>query len=91
MSEEAAKHAPMISLKEIVERYAALAGKFGDPVPLAALELGTEDTQNLFCGFEEDYHINRFLHFSQAEGQRFVISGEAVTHVSIDPAIQTIL
>jgi hypothetical protein len=91
MSAKAARRAPMMNLKEVVERYAALAGSFGNPVALAEFALSPEETQNVFSSFDEDYHISRFLHFSRDEGQRFVISGEAVTHVAIDPAIYSLL
>jgi hypothetical protein len=91
MSAESPRRAPMMNLKEVVERYAAVAGSFGNPVALAAFGFGKEETQNLFSVFDEDYHISRFLHFSCAEGQTYQISGEAVTHVTIDPAIYSLL
>jgi hypothetical protein len=91
MSAESARHAPMMSLKEIVQRYAALAGDFGNPVALSAFALSEEETQSLFSSFDEDYHISRFLHFSQSDGQAYTISGEPVTHLAIDPAIYSLL
>jgi hypothetical protein len=81
----------MMSLKELVERYAAIAGNFGNPVELSAFGLSTEETQKLFSNFDEDYHISRFLHFSRDEGQRYAISAEEVTHVAIDPSIYSLL
>ena len=81
----------MINLREVVERYATLAGTFGNPVALSDFGLTAEETANLFSTFEEDYHISRFLHFSGDEGTSYSISGEAVTHVAIDPAIYSIL
>jgi hypothetical protein len=91
MSAEAARRAPMMNLREAVEHYATLAGSFGDAVPLAAFGLTPEETINLFASFDEDYHISRFLHFSHSKGQSYQISGEAVTHLAIDPAIYSIL
>jgi len=81
----------MMSLKELVQRYAALAGKFGNPVALSAFGLSEGETQNLFSAFDEDYHISRFLHFSCADGQRYTISGEIATHIAVDPAIYSSL
>ena len=81
----------MMNLREVVERYATLAGSFGDPVALIAFGLGAEETKNLFASFDEDYHISRFLHFSRDKGESYVISEEKVTHVAIDPAIYSIL
>ena len=81
----------MITLRDVVERYATLAGSFGNPVALSEFRLGAEETRNLFSSFDEDYHISRFLHFSQSEGENYVVSGEAVTHVAIDPAVYSLL
>jgi hypothetical protein len=81
----------MMSLREVVERYAALAGSFGNPVALSSFGLSPEETQNLFSSFDEDYHISRFLAFSRASGESYSVAGEPVTHVAIDPSIYSIL
>ncbi|HYW66171.1 MAG TPA: hypothetical protein VFB10_05645 [Candidatus Dormibacteraeota bacterium] len=81
----------MLSLREVVDRYLAVAGGFGQPVPLSAFQLSPAETHMLFNVFDEDYHLSRFLHFSQVEGESYLISGETVTHLSIDPAITSIL
>jgi len=81
----------MMNLREVVEQYAALAGNFGNSVALSAFGLSEQETENLFSAFDEDYHISRFLHFSRMDGQGYQIGGELVTHVSIDPAIETVL
>jgi hypothetical protein len=81
----------MENLREIVERYATLAGNFGNPVELSAFGLGAEETANTFSAFDEDYHISRFLLFSRDNGTSYIINGEAVTHVAIDPTIYSIL
>jgi hypothetical protein len=91
MSAEAADRAPMMSLRELVDRYRGLAGEMGKPVALVEFALAAADTEGLFGGFEEDYHIGRFLHFSESNGTRFSINGFPATHVAIDAEIQTIL
>jgi hypothetical protein len=91
MSANAARRAPMMNLREVVERYATLAKSFGDAVALSEFALTAEETQNLFSSFDEDYHISRFLHFSRSKGESYLIGGEAVTHIAIDPAIYSIL
>jgi hypothetical protein len=91
MGSEAAGHAPMLSLKELVEHYSTLAEKFGQPVALSAFGLSEAETQTVFSAFDEDYHISRFLHFSNVSGQRYLINGEAATHVAIEPAIYSLL
>jgi len=41
--------------------------------------------------YEEDYHIGRFLHFSDAGDRAYSINGQRATHVAIDEEITTIL
>jgi hypothetical protein len=90
MSGESIQRAPMMNLRELVERYAGLAGSFGNPVALSAFGLNSQETQNLFSMFDEDYHISRFLHFSHADGEAYIISGDSATHVAVDPAIYSL-
>ena len=75
MISKAARLAPMLPLRQLVDRYRALAGDFGTPVPLTAFNLSRTETEQLFSSYDEDYHISRFFHFSKAAGQSFQISG----------------
>jgi hypothetical protein len=90
MTAESARRAPMTSLQELYRVYSTIA-RPGEPVPLSAFKLSAEETEKLFAIFDEDYHISRFFHFSDAGGEKFSINGEAVTHVAIDPEIASIL
>lgn len=81
----------MMNLHELNERYKTIAASPGAEVALASFGLTDGETETLFSGLDEDYHISRFLHFSEKEGKSYSISGERVTHVSIDPEIQEIL
>ena len=81
----------MMNLRELVQRYVAIAGKFGVPIALSSFSLSSAETERLFSGYDEDYHISRFLHFTEVEGTRFSVDGIAATHVSIDAEIETIL
>ena len=81
----------MTNLKEIVERYASLARNFGEPVLLSTFGWSGEETERLFSGFDEDYHISRYLHFSRLEGEEYLVSGATVTHVSMHEGIRTVL
>jgi hypothetical protein len=85
------RRAPMMPLLELVDKYRAIAGDFGQPVALSSFTLTRAEVERLFSGYDEDYHISRFLHFSDAGGEQFSINGAAATHVSIDRDIQTIL
>jgi hypothetical protein len=85
------RRAPMMPLHELVDKYRALAGDFGKPVALSAFALTRAETQRLFSGYDEDYHISRFFHFSEAQGEKFSIDGYPATHVSLDREIETIL
>ncbi len=81
----------MMPLRELVDRYLSAAGTFGIPVALSAFALGHAEIERLFSGYEEDYHISRFFHFSQDAGAPFSINGFPATHVAIDAEIQSIL
>jgi len=85
------RRAPMMPLQQLVEKYRSLAGEFGKPAALSAFALTRAETERLFSGYDEDYHISRFFHFSEAGGETFSINGIPATHVSVDPEIQTIL
>ena len=91
MSSESVRHAPMMPLRELVERYLSVAVHFGVPVALSSFALSPAETERLFSGYDEDYHISRFFHFSQDSGVPLSINGFAVTHVAIDAEIQSIL
>ena len=91
MSEEAARRAPMLNLRQMVDRYSSVAAKFGEEIPLASFALQPQETEALFNAMDEDYHISRFLHFSKREGTAYNVSGSPVTHVSIDAEIESIL
>jgi hypothetical protein len=91
MTSEGARLAPMLPLKKLVERYRALAVQHGTPVALTAFDFTRDETERLFSGYDEDYHISRFFHFSEADGMTFTINGERVSHVVIDPEIDSIL
>ena len=80
-----------MTLSELVNLYRLRAGNFGQPVALSAFSLSQAETERLFSAYEEDYHISRFMHFSEGEGQKFRINGIAATHVSLDAEIETIL
>ena len=79
-------------LREVVEKYLTLAGGFGKPAPLSGFGLSREETERVFSIFDEDYHISRFIHFTNEVGSPyFSINGFPQTHVSIDAEIQSVL
>lgn len=82
----------MMTLRELVERYRSLAGVFGAPVALSGFGLPALETERVFSSYDEDYHISRFFHFSDAgSSPKFSINGIPATHVSLDVEIETIL
>jgi hypothetical protein len=91
MSAEAAGRAPLMSLGDLVRTYLAQVGKFAEPTALSAFGLTRVETERLFSGYDEDYHISRFFQFSEVSGEKFSINGIPATHVAIDPEIQSIL
>jgi hypothetical protein len=88
---EATRRAPMMPLRELVDRYLSVATKFGVPVTLSTFALSHAETEQLFSGYDEDYHISRFFHFSQDQGAPYSINGFPATHVAIDAEIESIL
>lgn len=83
-----------MTLREVVERYRALAEGFGKPVVLSAFGLQREEGEKLFSALDEDYHISRFFHFTlepAAQGEAWSINSFPQTHVSLDAEIETIL
>ena len=80
-----------MTLRQIVEKYLAIAGGFGFLAPLADFGLQRNDTERVFSAFDEDYHLSRFLHFSQVSGTAYSIDGFEQTHVTIDAEIESIL
>jgi len=91
MAAEAAGRAPLMSLSELVRLYLSHAGKFGEPVAISSLGLARAEAERLFSGYDEDYHISRFFHFTEATGETFSINGFPTTHVYLDAEIQSIL
>ena len=90
MSAEA-RRAHNMSLSELVRHYLSQAGEFGRPVALSAFPRGQAEIERLFSSYDEDYHISRFFHFTEAEGHKFSINGVSTTHVAIDAEIEAIL
>jgi hypothetical protein len=80
-----------MTLRQLVDLYLSTAGQFGEAVPLSAFQLSPAETVSLFSAYDEDYHISRFFHFSEAGGAQFSINGVLVTHVALDAEIETIL
>lgn len=80
-----------MKLKEIVEKYLAVGGGYGRTVALSALGLSPAELEKTFDQIDEDYHLSRFIHLSQAAGASFQINGFPQTHVSIDSEIQSSL
>jgi hypothetical protein len=79
-----------MTLRQIVDKYLAIAGGFAFLAPLVDFGLDRAEAERLFCAFDEDYHISRYLHFSQVSGPAYNINGFEQTHVSIDADIQSV-
>jgi hypothetical protein len=82
---------PRMTLRDLVEKYLAIAGGFAFLAPLADFGLERAEAERIFGAFDEDYHISRYLHFSQVSGSAYKINGFEQTHLSIDGDIQSIL
>ncbi|HME11299.1 MAG TPA: hypothetical protein VKF79_00455 [Candidatus Acidoferrum sp.] len=91
MSAEATHRTPLMPLRQIVDRYLALAGRFGNAVPLSSFGWTAAEIESLFSAYDEDYHISRFFHFSNTSGTSYLIDNEPATHIAIDAEIASIL
>jgi hypothetical protein len=91
MGAEPARRTTGMTLRQLVDLYLSKAGQFGNAVALSAFQLSPAETERLFSSYDEDYHINRFFHFTEADGVRFSINGVPATHVALDAEIETIL
>ena len=80
-----------MSLRELMEKYVAAAGGYGKSIAIGSLGLSRGETERVFDVLDEDYHISRYFHFSNAVGASFQINGFPQTHISIDAEIQSIL
>lgn len=80
-----------MTLREIVEKYLAIAGGFAFLAPLADFGMEREELERTFSAFDEDYHISRYMHFMELSGPACKINGFEQTHVSMDEEIQNIL
>jgi hypothetical protein len=80
-----------MNLKEIVEKYLSIAGGFAFLAPLSDFGLDRIEVERVFGALDEDYHISRYLHFSQVSGTAYSINGFDQTHVSMDAEIQSVL
>ena len=80
-----------MNLREVVEKYLAIAGGYGRSVALADFGLDRAQAERVFAPFDEDYHISRYFHFSRATGTAYTINGFDHTHVSVDAEIQDVL
>ena len=80
-----------MTLKQLVEKYLSIAGGYTFLAPLAEFGLERSELERIFGAFDEDYHISRYLHFSQVSGPAYNINAFEQTHISIDEDIQSIL
>jgi hypothetical protein len=80
-----------MTLREIVEKYLAIAGGFTFLAPLADFGMERGDVERIFGALDDDYHISRYFHFSQVSGPAYRINGFEQTHLSIDGEIQSVL
>ena len=86
-----------MTLREVVDKYRALAGGFGRSVALQDFGLAQQETERVFSQFDEDYHISRFFHFTldpavqNLPGRCYRINAIEQSHVSLDSEITRIL
>lgn len=90
-----------MNLRELVERYRALAGGYGRPVHLSEFGLPKAELERVFSVYDEDYRISRYLKLSRSPdpenrprtgGERlYTINGFEYSHVAIEAGIEAVL
>jgi hypothetical protein len=80
-----------MELRDVVQKYLAVAGEYGKQVPISALGLSHAEAESAFDVLDEDYLISRFFHFHIGDGERFQINGFPQTDILIDAEIKEIL
>ena len=50
-----------MNLNEAVQKYLAVTGEFGQPMPLTAFGLDRDATEAMLAAWEEDYQLHRHL------------------------------
>ena len=88
---------PIMNLKAAVEKYLAVAGEFGRPMPLTGFGLSREATEAMLAAWEEDYQLHRHLELipagdssSEAAAEaRYVVGGIAYAGIVFRSSIRT--
>jgi hypothetical protein len=78
-----------MQLNDIVEKYRKLEWDLGKPVELSRFGLSREETERVFSVFDEDYHISRFFHFTNAANAAGAGAGAAAGGTSKHNAAAT--
>jgi len=50
-----------MNLKTAVEKYLAVTGEFGQPMPLTSFGLDRKQTEAMLAAWEEDYQLHRHM------------------------------
>jgi hypothetical protein len=80
-----------MALSELVRKYLAGAGGYGKFMAISSLGLSRSEAEKAFDILDEDYHISRFFHFRNDNGEAYEINGFPQTHFAIDSEIESIL
>jgi len=88
-----------MNLNAAVQKYLAVTGAFGQPMPLTAFGLDREQTEAMLAAWEEDYQLHRHMELISAkEGPleastpaRYFVGGIAYTGVVMQESIRTVI
>src|SRR5712692_5605894 len=68
MSAEGARQAPMMPLRELVDRYLSAAARFGIPVALSSFALSPAETERRFSGHARGDRLGNPIHSLASDG-----------------------
>jgi hypothetical protein len=85
-----------MQLKDAIERYLAVVGRFGEPMPLAGFGVPAPEVEEMLAAWDEDYHLNRHIELVPAswvaEGATaYRVDGVLYTAVVIRETIREVL
>ena len=85
-----------MNLKEAVEKYLEVAGRFGETMPLSRLGLPQAEVEALLSAWDEDYHLHRHFELVPASGlaegaSSYSINGELYSGIILRESIREAL
>jgi hypothetical protein len=85
-----------MTIKHAVERYLAVAGQYGQLMPLSAFDLQPRELKEMIATWEDDYQLSRHYElvpasYRDSDTQRYSIEGVEYSGIIFHPSVAEIL